>query len=486
MSGPLSDRELKRRERRAPLAPCLGHFFLRFSIILFSFFVAAGFGRAQTTNVYDLRTFGAVGDGATPDTKPLQDAIDKCSAAGGGTVLVTGGKFVTGTFYLKSDVTLRVDSGAMILGSTNIADYTTDTDRTMYNEPYMNRCLIFARDAKNISIEGGGTIDGQGKSFPNKGDREKNCPKMIRLLNCSHVRVHEITLQWPASWTSEWRYCDDLAFDNVTIMSRGISNGDGLDFDGCTNVRVTNSNFNCGDDCVCLQTSLTNKPCKDIYIANCSFSGRWAGIRIGLLSRGNFEDVTMTNCSFSNHNDSGLKIQMNEGAEMKNMIFTHLSMTNVPRPLFLTFCQKNAWVDAPRDELPLMKSVRNLQFDHIAVDDETGAKNSGFVIIGMPGHPVENLTFSDIRAIFPGGGTAEDATNSVAEFTPENLGNRWPEIGSLQKTVPAHGLFAHHVKGITLNNVEFITKTPDARPAVVFSDVTESKTDESIEPVNSP
>jgi hypothetical protein len=231
---------------------------------------------------------------------------------------------------------------------------------------------------------------------------------------------------------------------------------------------------------------MTNKPCKDVYIAGCSFSGRWAGIRIGLLSRGNFEDVTMTNCFFNDHNDSGLKIQMNEGAEIKNMVFTHLTMTNVPRPLFLTFCQKNAWVDAPWGELPPMKSVRNLQFDHITVDDETGAKNSAFVIIGMPGHPVENLTFSDIHAIFPGGGTAADATNIVAEFTPQNLGNRWPEIGNLRATVPAQGLFAHHVKGITIHNVEFNTKLPDARPAVVFSDVTESKIDESLKPTVSP
>ena len=441
--------------------------------------LAASLCHAQPTNaLYDVRTFGAVGDGVTLDTKPLQAAIDKCSAAGGGTVLIAGGKFVTGTFYLKSDVTLRVDSGAAILGSTNIADYTTDTDRTMYNEPYMNRCLIFAKDARNITIEGKGVIDGRGKSFPNKGDREKNRPKMIRLLRCSNIHVHDITLQWPASWTSEWRYCNDLAFDNVTIWSRGISNGDGLDFDGCTKVRVTNSKFDNGDDCVCLQTSLADKPCKDFFIANCSFSGRWAGIRIGLLSRGNFEDVTMTNCSFSNHNDSGLKIQMNEGGEMKNMVFTHLTMTNVPRPLFLTFCQKNAWVDAPPGELPPMKSVRDLQFSDITVNNETGSKNSAFVIVGMPGHPVENISFSNIRATFPGGGTERDLTNSVpvAEFTPENLGNRWPEIGNLRRIVPARGLYARHVNGITLSNVEFKTKTPDAREAIVFDDVTETKT----------
>jgi hypothetical protein len=195
------------------------------------------------------------------------------------------------------------------------------------------------------------------------------------------------------------------------------------------------------------------------------------------LSRGDFEDVTMTNCDFNNHNDSGLKIQMNEGGEMKNMAFSHLTMTNVPRPLFLTFCQKNAWYAAQPNKLPPMKSVRDLRFEDITVHDEHGSKNCGFVIVGMPGHPLENLSFKNIHAIFPGGGTVADSANLVEELTPENLGNRWPEIGSLRKTIPASGMFAHHVKGISLQNVELKTKNPDARRSIVFYDVSESKTD---------
>jgi hypothetical protein len=439
--------------------------------IMIALMLVAAACRAQNANIFDVRTFGAAGDGVTLDTKAVQSAIDKCSAAGGGTVLAANGHFVVGTIYLKSDVTLRIERDASILGSTNIADYGTDTDRTMYNEPYMNRCLIFARDAKNISIEGGGTIDGRGKSFPIKGDRERNRPKMIRLINCSHIRVHDITLQWPASWTSEWRYCNDLSFDHVTLSSRGISNGDGLDFDGCTNVRVTDSKFDNGDDCLCLQTSMTNKPCQNVFISGCSFSGRWTGIRVGLLSRGNFEDVVMTNCVFNIQGDSGLKIQMNEGAEIKGLLFTHLTMTNVPRPLFLTFCQKNAWYAAAPGELPPMKSVRDLRFENISVNDGSGPKNCGFIIIGMPGHPVENLSFNNIRAVFPGGGAAADATNVVAELTPENLGNRWPEARNLRVTIPAYGFFAHHVKDLSLSNVSFETKNTDGRPAIALSDV---------------
>ena len=422
--------------------------------------------------IYDIRTFGAVGDGATLNTQALQTAIDTCSTAGGGTVLVAGGRFVTGTFHLKDNVCLRVDSGAAILGSTNIADYTTDTDRTMYREPHMNRCLIFAQDAHNISIEGMGTIDGRGKSFPQRGDLQKNRPKLMRLLNCSRLRVRDITWLNPASWTTEWRYCSDIAVDGITISSRANGNGDGLDFDGCTNVRVSNSTFDNSDDSICLQTSLADKPCRDIVISNCHFSSYWAGMRIGLLSRGNFENVTVTNCTFRDHKDSGIKIQMNEGGEIKNMIFTNLVMQNVPRPVFLTFCQKRAWVDAPQELAP-MKSVRGLQLSNITVDSDTGTKDAAFVFVGLPGHPVEDISLTNIRATFAGGGTEADAANKVNELTPENL-KGWPEYGSLGKTVPAHGLFARHVKGITMRNVKFSTKTPDARPAVVFEDVTDA------------
>lgn len=439
------------------------------------------------TAVYDVRSFGAKGDGETLNTQAVQAAIDQCNAAGGGTVLVAGGRYLTGTLYLKSDVSLRVESGAVILGSSHAADYTTDTDRTMYRgEPYMDRCLIFAKDAQNIGLEGCGAIDGQGRSFPERGDLQKNRPKLIRLLRCSRVRLHDLTLRNPASWTTEWRYCDDIAVDGITISSRANSNGDGLDFDGCSRVRVGNSTFDTSDDSICLQTSLVERPCRDVVITNCNFSSRWAGIRIGLLSRGDFENVAVTNCSFRDHNDSGLKIQMCEGAEMKNMIFSNLVMKNVPRPVFLTFCQQRAWVDSP-PELAPMKRVSNIQFSNIVVDsgDITGAaaKTCGFQITGMPEHPIESITFSDIRAVFPGGGTAKDAATTLAELTPDVLRTGWPEYSRFGGTVPSFGMYVRHVKGITLRNVEIRTKRPDARPAVMFLDASEAKISDAPLPI---
>lgn len=446
-------------------------------------FLLTGLCSAQTTQPvadvrFDIRAFGAVADGKTLNTAAIQTAIDQCSQSGGGIVVVAGGKYLTGTVHLKSNVNLRIEAGATILGSTKIADYTTDTDRTMYaGEPHMDRCLIFAKDATNISIEGLGTIDGQGKSFPEAGDRQRNRPKLIRLLNCTRIRMRDITLQAPASWTTEWRYCNDIAVDGLTIFARANINGDGLDFDGCTKVRVSNCTFDTSDDSICLQTSLTDKPCRDVVITNCTFSSRWAGIRIGLLSRGDFENVLVTNCVFRDHNDSGLKIQMNEGAEMRNMVFSNLVMKNVPRPVFLTFCQKNAWVDAPRGELPPMKRLRNLSFNNITVDSSeiTGAaaKTCGFQMTGVPYHPIENISFTDIRAVFPGGGTEEDAKSVLAELTPEVLRAGWPEYSRFGGTVPSFGFYARHVKGLTLRNVSLTTAAKDGRPATAFVNVSD-------------
>ncbi len=438
----------------------------------------------MTPLVYDIRTSGAIGDGKTINTKAIQSAIDAANSAGGGTVEVAGGNFVTGTIYLKSNVSLRIEGGASILGSPHIADYTTDTDRTMYGgEPHMNRCLIFAKDAQNISIEGMGTIDGQGKSLPEKGDPQKNRPKLIRFLNCTRIRMHDVTLQHPASWTNEWRYCSDIAVDGITVSSRGYTNGDGLDLDGCTKARVSNSTFDTGDDAICLQTSDPAHPCMDIAVTNCNFSSRWAGMRIGLLSRGDFENVAVTNCTFRDHNDSGLKIQMNEGASMKNMSFSNLVMKNVPRPVFLTFCQKNAWVDAPRGFLPEMKSVSDIQFSNIVVDSSgiTGAaaKTCGFQVTGLPGHDVEGISFNNIRAVFPGGGTADDAKNILTELTPEVLRAGWPEYSRFGGTVPGYGFYLRHVKGLSLHNVSVSTSGADGRPAVVFVDVKDVKSVEA-------
>jgi len=421
-------------------------------------------------NMFDIRDFGAAGDGTTVNTAAIQKTIDSCTANGGGTVLVAGGSYVTGTLFLKDFVTLRIEGGAELLGSPNRADYAEGTHKNMYkNEPHMDPCLIFARRATGISFEGSGCINGNGfqKNFTNKTGR----PMLIRLLECSKIRMRDITLKNPAAWTSAWLYCNDISIDGITIISRVNNNGDGLDFDGCEGVHVSNCSFDTSDDSICLQASRTDKPCRDITVNNCLFISKWAGIRIGLLSLGDIENVVVNNCIFRDISDSGLKIQLCEGGIMRNMAFSNLVIENVPRPIFMTFCQQRCCTDTPEGQWMPMKSMNGFVFSNLRIDNSTCDRDSAIVITGMPGHPIQDIQFSNIQMISGGGGTKEDAANHLNEFTIDVLDGWWPEYSRLGATVPAFGIYARHVDGLTLHNLQINTAKPDERPAFAFQDV---------------
>ena len=438
------------------------------AIIFFLSFII-WWGQTQATD-FNVIKYGAKADGITIDTKAVQAAIDACTAAKGGRVIIPAGKTVViGTIYLKDNVTLHVEQGAILKGSANISDYDEGTHKNMYkNEPHMDKCLIFARSAKSIVIDGDGTIDGNGyfKNFNNKTGR----PMLMRFLECQNIHMRNIALINPAAWVSAWLYCDEITVEGIKIHSRVNNNGDGLDFDGCTNVRVSNSTFDTSDDSICLQASRPDKPCKNITISNCVFTSKWAGMRIGLLSRGDIESVVVTNCTFSNIDDSGLKIQLNEGGAMRNMVFSNLVMNNVPRPIFMTFCQQKACVDAPETMYP-MDYMGGFIFSNIMVDNSALDKNSAVFITGMPQHYIQNITIRDMAFVVSGGGTIADANRqALKEYTLETLAGWWPEF-HLVGTLPAYGLYARHVKGLYIDNFRLHSVNKDARPPIVFDDV---------------
>lgn len=439
---------------------------MRFFFALLAFICVVNIN-AKEYNVLD---FGAKADGITIDTKAVQAAIDAATNNGGGKVIIPAGKtVVSGTLFMKSYVTFYVENGATLLGSPNIEDYPDGTHKNMYKkEPHMNKCFIYAENANSFAIEGYGTIDGNGhaKFF----NRETGRPMMMRFKDCNKIHMRDITLVNPAAWTSAWLYCNEIVVDGIRIHSRSNHNGDGLDFDGCTNVRVSNSSFDNSDDSICLQASLPDKPCKDITISNCIFETKWGGMRIGLLSRGDFESVTVSNCVFKNIQDSGLKIQMNEGGTMKNMVFSNLTMKNVPRPIFMTFAQQKACVDAPEEMYP-MKEMKNFIFKGIIADNTELDKNSAFFLTGMPNHYIENVMIKDVQFFVSGGGTKEDANKKDHnEYTLDVLEGWWPEFSKVG-TLPASGIYLRHMKNVSIENFHLIINGEDARKPVIFKDV---------------
>jgi hypothetical protein len=248
---------------------------------------------------------------------------------------------------------------------------------------------------------------------------------LIRLLECEGIRMRDVTLRNPSAWTTAWLYCNDIVVDGVRIHSRANGNGDGLDFDGCCRVRVTNCSFDTSDDSICLQTSRPDRPCRDITISNCDMCSYWGGGRIGLLSRANIENVALSNCVFSDIRDAGIKIEMCEGAD--------------------------------------------------TVDNSAAGKNTAFFITGLPGHDLENIRFSDISMVAEGGGTVEEgAQRDVIEFDDETLDGWWPGIHIVEGrkgVLPLHGFFARHVRGLHLDQADFSSVATDARPAVILENV---------------
>ena len=296
---------------------------------------------AGTVNVHD---FGAVPDGRTLNTRAIQAAIDACHGARGGRVVVPAGEYVTGTVRLKSRVTLALASGARIVGSTRISDYPKDAGTGDWHSrfPYSRELagsLIYAERAEDIGVEGPGVIDGSQtggpeRSFPNQGDPERRRPMLVRMHHCLRIRLRDVTLTQPASFTSFFVGCRDVLIDAVRVRSRETGNGDGLDFDGCQDVRISNCDLDTGDDAIGLKTFQPGLPNRNFVITNCVIASRWAALRLGPESFADMRGITMSNCVFHDCRD-GLKIQSCEGAVMENLVFSDLVMEDVLRPFFL-------------------------------------------------------------------------------------------------------------------------------------------------------
>ena len=161
---------------------------------------------------------------------------------------------------------------------------------------------------------------------------------------------------------------------------------------------------------------------------------------------------------------------MNEGTEMKNMVFSNIVMKNVPRPIFMTFCQQRASVDAPEEMFP-MKAMHHFNFSNFIIDNRELDKNSQIPITGMPDNYITDIQLSDIQMVLPGGGTKEDAAKTdINEYTLEVLDGWWPEFIGVG-TLPASGIYIRHVNDLYMNNIQIKTVSIDERPPIVLDDV---------------
>ncbi|MBU2950939.1 glycoside hydrolase family 28 protein [Tamlana agarivorans] len=449
-----------------------------------------------TNRLFNVKDFGAIGDSLAMNTKPVQAAIDACSSSGGGTVWVPAGNFIIGTIQLKSNVTLSLDYGASLLGSQNIKDYATNITKPREGNV---ECLIFAENATNITIEGLGVIDGRGThiAFPRGPARGKRNPRprLIRMENCNQLNFVGVTFRRPAFWGIHLIDCKNVHFNGITVQFRNNNyNNDGLDLDGCQNVRIENCDIDAGDDGICLKSSLN--PCRNFTIQNCRVSSNTAALKFGSSSQGGFIDINMRNCYFYNCPMGGIKLQLVDGGQLENITISRIVMEDVGNPIFLRLGNrahrfnkdgnneiatvgtlKNVHIsdvvakvtaESPEDEAKAVYKKRDLTKqnqnpDELAKKQKT--RTGPIMITGIPGHHIENVTLENIEISFPGGGTEQDRANQVSEDE-----KRYPEqfyFGVL----PAWGAYVRHAKNIEFKNVKLTTRSEDKREMIILDDV---------------
>src|SRR6266850_2462226 len=430
--------------------------------------------------VYNVREFGAKGDGSTLDTAAVQAAIDASNRDKGGTVLVPAGDFVVGTLELKSNVTLHLAAQGRLLGSSNIEHYKAGNGIPPGNG---NVVLISAANAENITIEGPGTIDGNGsKFFTGKGDMTgpgQNSaqgyfqrPHLLIFHRCRNLVIRDVFLTASAYHCTRILQCQRVHLDGVRIHNRVNLNNDGFHINSSEYVHVVNCDVTCQDDACALFGSN-----RFVTVTNCTFSTRWSVFRFG---GGEAENITVSNCVI--YDTYGCPIKMRCGARnrLENITFSNLIMKNVTGPISIGLDSTTRSTTAGNKQA--MKGiVRNIAFNGIRAtvvaegrqhEDlrwpqkfRPGETRSCIVLNGVGSDFLEGISFQDVHVTYEGGGSRAEATAEVPKLAGEYF-----EIG----TPPAYGIYARNVRGLTLNNVRLEVTKPDLRPAVIFDHVVDA------------
>lgn len=428
---------------------------------------------SETSDVFDVRKFGAVNDASMVSTESIQKAIDACAKAGGGVVHFPPGKYLTGTIVLKSGVYLNFSAGSILKGSPHLSDYPPTVPALhSYTDNYVNKSLIYGEKLENVGLTGQGIIDGQGHAFHGAYTAlaeslipPKNRPFLIRLIQCRNVTIKGITLRNSPMWMQHYLACENLLVDGITVSNlpngerRSFYNNDGIDIDSCQQVRILNCSFRTEDDGLCFK-STTPIPCRDIVVSNCLIMSKCNAIKCGTESVGGFQNMTISNCSVYDTPYAGIALESVDGGALDGVNISNIGMRNVRCPVFIRLGGRRRPV-RESDPKPNIGSVRNITITNL---DATGAGDLACSITGLPGHYIESVRLLNIRIAFAGGGTIQDAQRTVDEKSAE-----YPE-STMFGTLPSYGFFVRHVRNLLFNHLELSAATLDFRPALHFSD----------------
>lgn len=426
---------------------------------------------------FDITKYGAKGDGTTLNTVFIQKAIDDCHSKGGGRVVFPAGKYLSGTIVIKGGITLQLDKNAVILGSTNTEDYQNIDPFTDGLGVDVGWALLVAVDAKNIGITGEGAIDGQGAKLKAQqiltdtrpeGQRWGRRPFLLRLVRCEKVNVNGVTLLYAAAWTSHYFQCKQVRIEKVKIKSHGVAHNDGMDIDGCQDVRIKDCDIESGDDALCFKTTSSKMACSNIVVSGMRLKSGHGAIKMGTESMAPFENIKISDCYIYNTNNGGIKLLTVDGAHLRNVEISDITMVEVKTPILIRLGSRLNVFRKGKDEKQSTGTLDNVVIRNVkakAADSAQLKPPSGILITGVPGHYVTNITLENIEIDLLGTGTAAQSRQVV----PEAI-DQYPEVKTFGPIIPAYGVWARHVNGLKLKNISFRLKENDLRPAFVCED----------------
>ncbi len=334
-------------------------------------------------------SYGAIGDGHTPDTRAVQAAVDAAHAAGGGKVVIpAGGTYLVGSIELRSHVELHIESGAVLQGSPSWPDYTARfrvgalSAGVVHDGTDTSAALLTAREATGITISGGGVIDGAGRAFV-EGDSGGDIlqlpnerPFLVFLLGCSNITIRDVTLRDSALWTLRLTGCEDVVIQALRIRADvRLPNSDGIDLDRCRRVRISDCDIECGDDAISLKTCdewPQYGPCEDITVTGCILSCRSSALVVGVDVSAPIRNVIFSSCIIR-RSHRGLSVTIGTGAEgsVENVLFTDMIVETQlysehwwgsAEPVFV---RAAAWHDG-------VGTIRHVRFRNIVARGESG------------------------------------------------------------------------------------------------------------------
>lgn len=456
---------------------------------LFFILLCMAFTVVNAMSDYNVKDFGASGDGKTLDHGAINKAIAKCAEDGGGRVVLPAGTYLCGSIRMKSNVELHLTAGAKILAapaSMKAYDEAEHFEGTAYQDgghTYFKNSLIYAIGETNVSVTGRGMIDGAGltkRDTENAGNLQGGNigtgDKAIAFKQCRNVLVRDVTIYRGGHFAIILTGCEIGTIDNVTVDT----NRDGIDIDCCKYLTISNTKINTpNDDGLVLKSSYAlKKPvfCEHIAINNCVITGYKLGtlldgtyqpekvgwvcgrLKLGTESNGGYRNVAITNCTFMY--SSGLAFEEVDQGLMENIVVNNITMNHVHHyPIYITTGCRNR---GPKERTDV-STGRDIQISNVIANDVDSL--AGIIITGMPNHPLRNISLSNIRLQYRGGGTRDLVDREYRE-----QGTNYPEP-KFAKATPAYGLFARHVDGLDVSHVTFHTLKDDYRPAVMLDDV---------------